>query len=74
MGPATGYTGFYYLLPGGEISIDTSTNTANMSIFGYGNTIFVPEENGWRYQETGGDNMVYIENIVGNFYYYLEEY
>lgn len=74
MGPATGYTGFYYLLPGGEISIDTSTNTANMSIFGYGNAKFVPKENGWRYQETGGDNMVYIENIVGNFYYYLEEY
>lgn len=74
MGSETGYTGFYYLLPDKGDSIHISQGVANMSVLGYGDTRFTPEGNGWRYQETNGDNTVYIENIAGNFYYYFEEY
>lgn len=74
MGSETGYTGFYYLLPDKGDSIPISQGVANMSALGYGNIRFTSEGNGWRYRETNGDNTVYIENIVGNFYYYFEEY
>ncbi|MCI9627253.1 MAG: hypothetical protein HFI90_10810 [Clostridia bacterium] len=74
MGSATKYTGFYYLLPDKNVNISISQGVANMSALGYDNIKFMPEGNGWRYQETDGDNTVYIENIAGNFYYYFEEY
>lgn len=41
---------------------------------GSGNSKFTPDGNGWRWKEAGGDNSVYIEHIIGDFYYYLEEY
>ncbi|MGN1319406.1 MAG: hypothetical protein ACI4VF_10365 [Lachnospirales bacterium] len=79
MGSETGYAGFYYLSSGEKIEIDKETNTADMTLLGYfisryEDMKFYPENDGWRWKEENGDNTVYIENIVGNFYYYLEEY
>lgn len=71
LGSATGYAGFYYLLSDEELG-------ENMSALGYGgyhnSCKFVPDGDGWLYKQPDGDNTVYIENIVGKFYYYLEEY
>lgn len=81
MGSETGYAGFYYSLSETKIETNDETNTADMSPLGYyttgtgsGYNNFSPEGEGWLWNEINGDNTVYIENITGNFYYYLEEY
>lgn len=73
MGSATGYTGFYYVLSGKKFMTDNS-DTTDLSTLGYRNIKFITDGAGWLWKETDGDNSVYIENIVGDFYYYLEEY
>lgn len=81
LGSATGYAGFYYSLSGTTIETNVKTGAANMSFLGYytrgaggNNYKFIPNGEGWRWKEVDGDNTVYIEHIVGDFYYYLEEY
>lgn len=86
MGSETGYAGFYYSLSEPKVELNNLENEADMSFLGYysmsyasiggngGNNKFKPYDKGWRWREAGGDNTVYIEHIVGDFYYYLEEY
>ncbi len=71
VGSGTGYTGFYYVLSENKPYIEN--NVANFSVLGY-NGRFVPQESGWWWHEINGDNSVYIENIIGDFYYYREDY
>lgn len=70
-GSATGYEGFYYSLSD-TIPLNDS-DTMNMAFLGY-DFVFTKEGNGWRWKQPDGDNTIYIEHIVGNFYYYMEEY
>ena len=75
LGSATGYEGFYYSLSGTGIKEDNAAIKADMSFLGYDAKYkFMQDGDGWRWKEADGDNAVYIEHIVGDFYYYLEEY
>ncbi len=63
MGSETGYYGFYY----------TPDDIAKPLFDGYPICYyaeFLPEGNGYAYNEVGGDNRYYAEKITDGFYYY----
>lgn len=81
MGSETGYEGFLYSLSATIAEKDEQTGEIDLSFLGYYNIgaddrmmKFFPDGDGWRWNEVDGDNTVYIEHIVGDFYYYFEEY
>lgn len=81
MGSETGSEGFLYSLSATIAEKDEQTGEIDLSFLGYYNIgaddrmmKFFPDGDGWRWNEVDGDNTVYIEHIVGDFYYYFEEY
>jgi len=79
IGPATSYFGFYYLIDGdagyhnpwgggrmdeGYTALrgESVRRSENLELTQYGET--------WIWREIIGDNVFYIERIVGNFFYY----
>ena len=74
MGSQTSYWGFYYVASEHSLNPNELIQNADRGILGYQHIDFVAEDNGWIWREEGGDNIVYIENITGNFYYWLEEF
>ena len=75
-GPDALYTGVYYIYT--DKAPEFNGDTADFSLFdfyisGQNGEKFEKNGDGWLWKQEKGDNQVYIESIVGNFYYYTEE-
>lgn len=61
VGSETAYVGFYYTLENDMAAVWCAPSSADA---------LTPSGNGFKWQESNGDNQYYTEHICGNFYYY----
>jgi hypothetical protein len=72
MGGQTTYAGFYYFYGS---DIDKAKELLSSFVYGVSNpSIFAQEGDGYVWRQDGGEDVIYFQHIIDNYYYYEQIY